>query len=98
LNEADALKLQIDGTSGGGGTRDKRLSDATEDLNRRDGRRVPPDDIDGAPRARDRALRGPAPVFEDSNGREICCLRNDESLASRAEHNLPDGIRADELS
>lgn len=61
------------------------------------GRQVPPEQIPGVPsEARDG--REPAPRFMDQNGHEVRGLRIDESIKEVMPYELPDGIRADELS
>jgi HK97 family phage major capsid protein len=89
LDEADTLAGKR-----GSGSPSKRLSDADEDLNRRDGRKVPPDEM-GAHTAPGNGMR-----FLTAEGREVRALRSDEPFASAdlTRDTLPDGIQPEELS
>ncbi|MCU1242394.1 MAG: hypothetical protein JWO71_3120 [Candidatus Acidoferrum typicum] len=97
LDEADSLKSNIDGTSGKAGDRSKRLADHTKELETRGGRQVPPEQVIGSEAAK---ARGSELRFTTSDGKEVRGLRPDQSIATyiEHEHELPDGIRKDELS
>jgi HK97 family phage major capsid protein len=102
MDESDAVKREIDGAGGvgKGADRGQRLANATRELSTSEGRQVPLEQIDGVDgrEAVRRSTRGPAPVFVDKDGREIRGLWHDESIGAGMEHNLPDGIRPEELS
>ena len=92
MDESDKVRNEIHGAGGGkSGDRGKRLADATKELERRDGRQVPAEQIG-------EEYREPAPRFIDSKGNEVRGLRIDESILTGRTDELPDGIRADELS
>ena len=96
MNEADDLARQT-GNLGAARTetRSKRLSQADEDLQRRDGRKVPPDGTGDYSAPSDRMR------FLADDGQEIRALRSDEPFSSAANlrrDSLPDGIKPEELS
>jgi len=100
MDESDAVKREIDGGAGGkGGGRGKRLADATKELNTSEGRRVAREQPSGVPGEREVNDRRNAPLrFTGEDGEEIRGLRLDESIAQGMHDELPDGIRAEELS
>ncbi len=94
MNDSDAVKLEIDGAKGG--DRSKRLADATNELNARGGRQVPPEQLGGE--AARNATPGAGMRFMTPSGQEVRGLRSEESIATDIRYELPDGITRDELS
>ncbi|HEV2170330.1 MAG TPA: phage major capsid protein [Candidatus Binatus sp.] len=92
LRQADELRSLIEG----GKPRSQTLAEHRADLQRREGRRVAPDQISGPNFSRP----GTAMRFLTDDGREIRGLEPDEPFASASirQDALPDGIQAEELS
>jgi HK97 family phage major capsid protein len=99
MDQADAIKKEIDGNAGAGkgGERGKRLADATRELATSEGRQTPPEQPFGTPESRELRRDAP-PRYRTPEGKEVRGLLLKDSIRSAATEQLPDGVDPSELS